>query len=280
MTKKLIAIDLDGTLFYPKKRIRLVSKPNIRFLHKAISLGHEVVFVTSRNRAFVEKVLKEIKLDIDFICRNGSVIVYQKQVIHDAVMNHEDVENVFRYVQQKHQRFMTSIDTQSLSNLVYTSAYVWYLSYMYKFYYFLQGRYREDYLQDNLLFQKKIAEATDIQRMLLYFGLGKKAKALALEEAEALRLAFPRLEIAWISGLIEIAAIGTNKGNALKKLVATKGIAPQDVIVIGDSGNDISMFHAFSNSYCMAHAHPEVKKHARHVIDRVHHLGKIIFETI
>ena len=54
---KLIAIDLDGTLFYPKKRIKLVSKENIRFLKWAKANGHEVVFVTSRNRQFVEKVL-------------------------------------------------------------------------------------------------------------------------------------------------------------------------------------------------------------------------------
>jgi Cof subfamily protein (haloacid dehalogenase superfamily) len=276
MTKKLIAVDLDGTLFYPKKRIRLVSKANLRFLQQAQAAGHAVVFVTSRNREFVEKVLKEIRLDIDYICRNGSVIVYQGKVVHDAVMNHEDVEKVFAYVSNKHKNFMTSIDSQSLSNLVYTSRYVWYLSFLYKSYYFLQGRYREDYQQNNALFLQTIQSAKDIQRMLLYFGLGKAAKRLALVEAEALKKAFPHLEIAWISGLIEIAALGTNKGNALKALVALKQWAPEDVLVVGDSGNDVSMFHAFSNSYCMAHAHPEVKKHARFVIDRVHHLDKVV----
>jgi Cof subfamily protein (haloacid dehalogenase superfamily) len=272
MSKKLIAIDLDGTLFYPKKRIRLVSKQNIRFLHDAIGNGHEVVFVTSRNREFVEKVLKEIDLDIDFICRNGSVIVHQHEVIHDAVMNHEDIEKVLAFVQTRHQRYMTSIDTQSRSNLVYTSQYVWYLSFLYKFYYFLQGRYREDYEQNNQTFLKEIKSATDIQRMLLYFGLGKRAKQLALKEADVLKVQFPQLEIAWISGLIEIAALGTNKGNALKKLVLAKQWPEKDVMVIGDSGNDVSMFNAFSDSFCMHHAHPEVKKHARRIIDRVYHL--------
>jgi Cof subfamily protein (haloacid dehalogenase superfamily) len=273
---KLIAIDLDGTLFYPKKRIRLVSKQNIRFLRGAIAAGHEIVFVTSRNREFVEKVLDEINLKIDFICRNGSVIIHQDKVILDAVMRHEDVEKVFDFIQKRHQRYMASIDTQSRSNLVYASKYVWYLNFLYKFYYLLQGRYRENYEQNNKAFLEQIQSAKDIQRLLLYFGLGKRAKTLALTESEVLKKQFPSLEIAWISGLIEVASLGTNKGNALKQLVAAKKWPVEDVIVIGDSGNDVAMFHAFSDSYCMAHAHPEVKKHARKIIKRVHHLSEVI----
>ena len=118
--------------------------------------------------------------------------------------------------------------------------------------------------------------SSTIQRLLIYFGLGKRAKKLALEETHVLKKQFPTLEIAWINGLIEVASFGTNKGHSLTKLVEAKKWNKDDVIVIGDSGNDVSMFNMFPQSYCMEHAHPSIKKHARHVIKRVYHLQKVI----
>jgi 5-amino-6-(5-phospho-D-ribitylamino)uracil phosphatase len=273
---KLFAIDLDGTLFYPKKRIKLVSKENIKFLKWAKSNGHEVVFVTSRNRQFVEKVLKEIDLDIDYVCQNGCVVVHQHQVIVDKLMANKDVQQVTKFIQDRHQRYMFSIDTKEASNIVFTSAYIWYIRILYRLYYYLQGRYREDFDKDNSRFEKEIQQSSTIQRLLIYFGLGKKAKKLSLEESRVLKRKFPNLEIAWINGLIEVASLGTNKGHALTRLVEAKKWNKDDVIVIGDSGNDVPMFSMFSQSYCMQHAHPSIKKQARYVIKRVYHLQKII----
>ena len=273
---KLFAIDLDGTLFYPKKRISLVSKQNVAFLKYAISLGHEVVFVTSRNRYFVEKVLKQINLDLDFVCRNGCVVVHHHQVILDQSMTSKDVEDVTNYIQSRHRRYMFSIDTKNESNLVFTSNYVWYLDLIYRLYYLFQGRYREAYKKDNAYFMKQVHGDAVIQRLLIYFGISKHGKKLALEESKKLKKRFPQLEIAWINGLIEVATIGTNKATALNYLIEKKGFKAKDVIVVGDSGNDIPMFKAFAESYCMDHAHPEVKKHAKYLIKRVYHLKKTI----
>ena len=273
---KLFAIDLDGTLFYPKKRIRLVSKENVAFIKFAIAQGHQVVFVTSRNRQFVEKVLKQINVDIDFVCRNGCMVVHNHQVILDQSMTSKDVEDVTQYIQNRHPRFMFSIDTKNESNIVFTSNYVWYLDLIYRLYYFLQGRYREAYKKDNAYFIKQVKGDAIIQRLLIYFGISKKGKKVALEESKKLKKKFPQLEIAWINGLIEVATLGTNKATALKLLIEKKGILPKDVIVVGDSGNDIPMFKAFSQSYCMDHAHPEVKKYAKHLIKRVYNLKEII----
>ncbi len=273
---KLFAIDLDGTLFYPKKKITLVSKENVAFLKFAIAQGHQVVFVTSRNRFFVEKVLKQINLDLDFVCRNGCMVVHQHHVILDQSMTSQDVENVTTYIQKRHRRYMFSIDTKNESNLVFTSNYVWYLDLIYRLYYLFQGRYREAYKKDNTYFMKQVHGDAVIQRLLIYFGISKQGKKLALKESKNLKKKFPQLEIAWINGLIEVASLGTNKATGLKMLIEKKGVNPKDVIVVGDSGNDIPMFKAFSQSYCMSHAHPEVKKFAKHFIKRVYNLKQLI----
>jgi HAD superfamily hydrolase (TIGR01484 family) len=183
---------------------------------------------------------------------------------------------VTNFIQGRHERHMFSIDTKQASNIVFSSAYIWYIDFLYRFYYFLQGRYREDFDKNNARFEKEIKQSSTIQRLLIYFGLGKKSKKMALEESVILKNKFPNLEIAWINGLIEVASLGTNKGNSLTKLVKAKNWNKEDVIVIGDSGNDVPMFTMFSESYCMDHAHPSIKKHAKYVIKRVYHLQKLL----
>ena len=58
---KLLAIDLDGTLFYPKRKRKCICKKNVLFLRKWIDAGNKVVLVTSRSTQFVEKLNDEIK---------------------------------------------------------------------------------------------------------------------------------------------------------------------------------------------------------------------------
>ena len=53
---KALATDLDGTLFYPKRKLRLMRSKNVRFLKKLISQGKKVILVTGRNRLVSSKV--------------------------------------------------------------------------------------------------------------------------------------------------------------------------------------------------------------------------------
>ena len=70
---KILAVDLDGTLFYPMGRKQLVSDKNIEFLRKFIDQGNRVVLVSSRNEDTISKVIKEIDREVDFIGVNGCV---------------------------------------------------------------------------------------------------------------------------------------------------------------------------------------------------------------
>ena len=64
---KLLAIDLDGTLFYPKRATRCICKKNVKFLRKWIDEGNKVVLVTSRSTQFTEKLKDEIKRGVQTI---------------------------------------------------------------------------------------------------------------------------------------------------------------------------------------------------------------------
>lgn len=88
---------------------------------------------------------------------------------------------------------------------------------------------------------------------------------------ESLRSKLPNGISACISSdyTIDIASDGISKGLAIKYICDKYEINPNEVAVIGDSFNDLSMFELFENSFVLAHAKEEVKKHGKYIIEDV-----------
>lgn len=63
--------------------------------------------------------------------------------------------------------------------------------------------------------------------------------------------------------------IKASKGNGILDIARTLGIAPDEIAVIGDSYNDLSMFEITPHSYVMDHADDTVQKKAAHVVSSV-----------
>ena len=84
---KVIATDLDGTLFYPKKRLRMINTDNKLFLRKFIDQGGRVVLVSGRNLRYLEKVKRKLKRPVDAIGCNGAFIKVDNQFIKKSPMN-------------------------------------------------------------------------------------------------------------------------------------------------------------------------------------------------
>ncbi|WP_093673649.1 HAD hydrolase family protein [Sporolactobacillus nakayamae] len=79
-----------------------------------------------------------------------------------------------------------------------------------------------------------------------------------------LKQRFPDLSIFKSGGTrIEVTEQGVSKGNAVRYL---KTLTPLEVIAVGDSGNDCSMFQASDFAFCMDHATTEVKRTADVII--------------
>lgn len=56
---KILATDLDGTLFYPKRRITMISKRNLKFIRDFVDNGNKLLIVSGRNVKFAKKVEKK-----------------------------------------------------------------------------------------------------------------------------------------------------------------------------------------------------------------------------
>lgn len=55
---KIIATDLDGTLFYPKDRINIICKENLFFIQSFIDNGGKLVIVSGRSLLYGKKFKK------------------------------------------------------------------------------------------------------------------------------------------------------------------------------------------------------------------------------
>ena len=88
---KLLAVDLDGTLFYPKGVKRCISKKNVKFIQDFIDAGNRVVLITSRSTQFTDKLKSEIERDFDIMNCTSSQIFHDGECIRDNPLNKEDL---------------------------------------------------------------------------------------------------------------------------------------------------------------------------------------------
>ena len=276
---KVLACDLDGTLFYPKKVRRCIPVKNVKFLRRWIDAGNRVVLVTSRTLEFTKQLEDEIKRPIDIIACTACQIYHDGEVIRDVWMPTKELNKVFKTIDEKYKPLGYLMNAQGSSALIYNThrkgAFALNLT---KLWYFFQFKYREPGVIDNDKFMETLSNGK-VYKLMTFFGFGKKKRELSKEINKELRENFPDLEYSWASIVNEITPKGCNKGEGLKAYCEALNINRDDVIVVGDSGNDISMFNAFhENSYCMAHAYPSVKKYAKHVVSRVYKLDKFVLK--
>lgn len=269
---KLIATDLDGTFFYPKRKIGMIPRRSLKFVRQFIADGGKILLVTGRSHFFTIHVEEKVGANLDVIGMNGAYMLIDGEVYEEHFLSSivtslvDDVNDKFKVkgMMLLSKRYPLLIDGPDMTM---------FRKYFYRFYYWSQGVYAEDYLVSHSLFQNEL-RGNNVYKIMFYFGLTKKGNDRASEVNKYIRAHYgDSLEASWTGGFIEITPKGTNKANGIKKYLKLKGINEDEVVVVGDSGNDISMFNAFyERSFCMGHASKKVKKYAKHIIRRFHDL--------
>jgi len=276
---KAIATDLDGTLFYPRRKVRLISSANKQFIQNAIQEGKEVILVTGRNYGIAKKVEKAIGMDksISIVACNGSVISHQDEIIkEDFISGQEALDFCKKFEGNKDIKtwmFFTSdqlllVDASPVSGPMRLMGWIGMN---------LQGAYSEPHVFG----KKKTIEILSnpdckIYKMMAWFGLGKKGHNTAKAYRETLREEYKQYSFAWSGQVVEIVRAGVNKAKSLKELLESLNIDSSEVAVVGDSGNDISLFREFENSFVMEQAADSVKKEAKTVVKSVADLKNYI----
>ena len=80
---KILATDLDGTLFYPKDKKEMICKENLTFVRDFIDQGNKLVIVTGRSLAYGKQVARRINRNVTLVCYNGAIINEDDVDIYD-----------------------------------------------------------------------------------------------------------------------------------------------------------------------------------------------------
>lgn len=273
----VIATDLDGTLFYPKKRIRMLPKKTEAFLTRYVEDGGRLLLVSGRNKHITGKFLKKTGIPADFVGCNGSIVMSQGKIIKATPFEREYLKKLLSDIRRDYDPPMVLLMSKR-QNLVFTETGV---SHMTNFLYFLYeitlGTYRDPFVRSDKIFNDEI-ETGDVYKVMVLFGLTKKKINQAKEANKDLRSKYPGAEFSWINQFIEISPQGCSKKEGVEFYLDYNKIPRDNVLVVGDSGNDISMFEAWKeNSFCMAHSRAEVQKHARHIIKNFYDLESYVY---
>lgn len=276
---KLLATDLDGTLFYPRQTKRCIPKKNQRFLRKWIDQGNRAVLITSRSLEFLQRLKDEIDRPVDFLACSSSEIMVDGKLIHESFIPGDILKNILEKIDERYHPVGYMITTKDYPLIIKQNKKVGkILQIIYKLYWIFQFKYREKYIMNDSVFDEEVKNGK-VRKVMIIFGLGKSKKTLSKEINKELRDNFPDIEASWSDIVIELTPKGCSKGEGLEYYCNALNIDPKDVYVVGDSGNDIGMFTKFhENSYCMSHAFTSVRKYAKHTISRVYKLDEIVLK--
>ena len=283
---RAIATDLDGTLFYPKRKLRLLKGKNRKFLKKLLDSDIEIVLVTGRNRSISEKIERRIKSKrrLSMVGCSGSLIVHDGEVIRENALDKKEIPALFEAFDKdkniKSVALMGNFKGMLIDLTHFPSIFTPFALLGLK----MQGAYYEFSRFGRKRIERMLADPNSkVYKVMPLFGFSennKKGMVKAKEFAERMRKSLGEYYEFFESGTaVEIVAKGTNKAESLRELFAKSNIADDEVIVIGDSGNDIPMLDEFPNSFAMKSAPKYVREHAKGEINYVFELEEYMKTT-
>jgi len=245
---KLIAIDMDGTLL---NDLHEVTEEVRNALHAAKKQGVKIVLCTGRPLGGVSRYLEELNLNEDgdyVIAYNGALVqnTHTQEVVSELTLGYDDVKSLYE-LSQKLDTPMHFFDSAYL----YTpnreiSPYTVHESYVTK----VPLRFRTiEEIPKDLLAPKAmyIDEPEKLDRTIAAIPEDVKERYTMVKSSPF---------------FYEILHPAASKGNAVQQLADILGIAQEEVICIGDNGNDMSMIEWAGCGVAMGNAIPEVKASA------------------
>lgn len=247
---KLIALDMDGTLLKDDKTI---SKASLDAIKKAREKGIKVVLTTGRPMAGIKNYLETLNMyteDDYAITFNGALIRKTKsgEIINQELMSYDDLIYLYN-LSKKLSVNIHAFDgdvciTPKLSRCTDVEVKANKINYEIVNFYDLKNR--------NL----KIAKTMFVDEPDILENAIKKIPEYIYEKYSILRSA---------PIFLEFLKKGVTKGEGVRMLSEKLGIRREEVICIGDEGNDVAMIKYAGLGVAMENATDEAKKNANFI---------------
>ncbi|SRR5258706_10850058 len=223
---RLIAIDLDGTLFNSRQEVTSLNKQAIR---KALNSGIKIVIVTGRGRTGAERALDMLGMELPYVCSAGALAREDRAgpaLYAHAFHRPKELGHLFDFSRQSGAGLI--VDTPEGVSL-----------------WFGPDSMKESMdpmsADDARRSLRTLEPEKDLDRPILKMTI--IAEMDVLQQAEKLvREKCPSIHQTY-SGLryIDLTGQGVNKGAALKALAELWKLHPHEIAAIGDQEIDIEM---------------------------------------
>lgn len=246
---KLIAIDMDGTLL---NKDEMISERNKYAIERVRNKGIKVVIASGRPIHGLEAYLKELKLvsDEDYVMSyNGGMIqkVETKEVLVKNVLRGQDLHDLYKVAKQLNVNIHAFSDRGCITPKINT-------------YSELEGRmngipvYEINY--DEVKVDEEIIKVMFIDDEEIIDRVIKDLPEELYKKYNIVRS---------MPFFLEFLSKESGKGQGIKRLINHLGIRKEEVICIGDAGNDIDMLKFAGVGIAMGNALEEVKQIADYV---------------
>ena len=256
MRKKLLFLDLDGTLLNDAKQI---TQGNRDALNKALERGHGVIITTGRPLKSALDQARKLELDRPgcyVIAYNGAVIydwAEQKQLFsrtlpYDAVFRVFDQANSMDLHVQTYDTWNVLVEKRCDDAAV--RRYCGLISMPFSVIEDVRKDLREEPVKCLVINYEEKKDLIKIQDWIRS-NMGQEVNCFFSCDQ-----------------YLEVVPKGMNKGEAVKMLCNLMQVSVEDAVAVGDAANDLAMIEAAGIGVAMANATQEVKQIADYITRR------------
>jgi Cof subfamily protein (haloacid dehalogenase superfamily) len=259
---KLIVSDLDGTLLGYDRRVKQEDKEAVE---RAVKSGIDFAVASGRMDNEILEVLKELDQKAHRVSQNGAYIYTSADVhLHSVAFETNIAREIY-----KEARKLEAIVMVCNEHTNFVEKKTEHVEQM-------RARLFHDIIEERNMLEA--IGTTIIPSKITVIGEEETVLAFQQKANEQWQnhvdtfISEPRC--------LDIMPKHISKGNAIRSLIEHLHLKEDEIACFGDSFNDIPMFRLTPYSFVMSHAHPDVQKEARYVVDSVHEAIDIILTKI
>ena len=259
MDVKILAFDLDGTIVMDDRKT--ITKQSIDAIKYAAEKGVKIVVATGRMISAIPQEILNMDCIDYIITSNGACLqsAKTKEVIYKCGLNYKKVDELCKVAENLGIFYELYCDGKSYA-----------------------PKYNKDVIKDFNIHEEFFDLIND--RTIGYKDLQElESKGICVEKFNMLSIPYGKYKEVWdtfskvkeinqVSSIkinIEINSEETSKWNAIKELCYKINIDINNVMTIGDSGNDYEMIKNAGLGVCMENGFDEVKRVANYVTESI-----------
>lgn len=245
--KYIVASDIDGTLLINGE----ISKEALENIQKLKQLGHAFILCTGRDFSNTKAVFEKYALPLDglILCNGAFILDEHFEVYFQQSIVRKAVEEIYKTFNKQADCYLACVDGYE----IYMDRWPEFID---------QMSLRVNKVKEDEMEQK--FDTIKLMSLILLNADIEKVEQLKNELNET----YGEHIVAYRNQtFIDIVPKGCSKATGIEKIIKKLKGSKEQICVVGDSWNDLSMFEGFSMSYTFHHAEDDLKSYVKYTVE-------------